>query len=372
MRFALIYQVQVPKPWTSESEYTRFQEIIEQVSFAEEMGFESVWFMEHHFGPEQSHSSAPDLVLAALSQRTTKMRLGLAVVLVPVHHPLTIAERLATLDLISGGRVEVGLGRSGHPYQLTPFGVHLEDTRGMWEEALTILPRAWTEEVFSHQGKHYNIPPRQVLPKPLQRPHPPLWGACNQEDTAYLTGRAGFGCLVITHRGTERARKLIDIYKEAISEPEPAGKFVHNHVAANTLGYCGEVREEARARGAYLLDWYRNTQRSREERNWQEVDREDIPDDYKFHFQKEPSGGGEEVSGRDLVDRKRFPMGDPEDCIRYVQQFEAIGVEELMFNFQLGPVTQPEVMRSIRLFGEHVIPAFRTREHRDSGATEGR
>jgi len=358
MKFALIYQVQVPKPWTDESEHQRFRDIIEQVCFAEEMGFESVWFMEHHFGPEQSHSSAPDLVLAALSQHTSRMRLGLAVVLVPVHHPLNIAERIATLDLLSGGRVEVGLGRSGHPYQLTPFGVHLEDTRGMWEEALTILPRAWTEEVFSHQGKYYNIPPRSVLPKPLQKPHPPLWGACNQEDTAYLTGKAGFGCLVITHRGAERAHRLIRIYQEAISQAEPTGNFIHNHIAANTLAYCGAEREQARTRGAYLLDWYRNMQRSREEQNWQEVALEDIPDDYKFHFEKGPSGG-DEVTGRDLVERGRFPMGDPEDCIKFVEQFEAIGVEELMFNFHLGPVTQPEVLQSIRLFGEHVIPAFR-------------
>lgn len=359
MQFALIYQVQVPKPWTAESEYRRFQEIIEQVSFAEEMGFRSVWFMEHHFAPEQSHSSSPDMVLAALSQRTSTMRLGLAVVLVPVHHPVHTAERIATLDLLSGGRVELGIGRSGHPYQLTPFGVPLTESRGLWEEALTILPGAWTEDVFSHQGTYYNIPPRTVLPKPLQKPHPPLWGACNQEDTAYLTGKMGFGCLVITHRGVDRAQKLIGIYKEAISHAEPRGKFVHNRVAANTLAYCGTEREPARARGAELLDWYRSMQRVREERNWQDVALEDIPEDYKFHAQKgADSGGSETITGRDLVDARRFCMGDPEDCIAYIEQFEAIGVEELMFNFQLGPVTHREVMTSIQLFGEHVIPSF--------------
>jgi alkanesulfonate monooxygenase SsuD/methylene tetrahydromethanopterin reductase-like flavin-dependent oxidoreductase (luciferase family) len=234
----------------------------------------------------------------------------------------------------------------------------------MWEEALAILPRAWTEDVFSYRGKYYNIPPREVLPKPLQKPHPPLWGACNQEDTAYLTGKMGFGCLVITHRGAERAHKLISIYKDAIGKAEPQGKFIHNHVAANTLAYCGADRERARARGAVLLDWYRNMQRVREERNWQEVDPEDIPEDYRFHIQKgADSRGGDNITGRDLVDAHRFCMGDPEDCIKFIEQFEVIGVEELMFNFQLGPVAHQEVMESIRLFGKHVIPYFRAKAH---------
>ena len=240
--------------------------------------------------------------------------------------------------------MELGLGRSGHPYQLSPFGVGLEETRGMWEEALAILPRDWTEDVFCHRGKYDDIPPREVVPKPLQKPHPPLWGACNQEDTAYLTGKMGFGCLVITHRGAERAQKLISLYKDAISQAEPQGKFIHNHVAANTLAYCGEAREKARARGAELLDWYRNMQRIREERNWQDIDLEDIPEDHRFHLQKGADArGGDNVTGRDLVATHRFCMGDPEDCIKFIAQFAAIGVEALMFNFQLGPVAQQEI-----------------------------
>jgi len=162
----------------------------------------------------------------------------------------------------------------------------------MWEESLAILPKAWTEEIFSHQGKYYQIPSREVVPKPLQKPHPPLWGACNQEDTAYMTGKMGFGCLVITHRGAERAHKLISLYKQAIEQAEPQGKFVHNHVAANTLAYCGEDREAAQTRGAELLDWYRQMQRRREERNWQEVALEEVPEDYKFHLSKGADAGG--------------------------------------------------------------------------------
>jgi alkanesulfonate monooxygenase SsuD/methylene tetrahydromethanopterin reductase-like flavin-dependent oxidoreductase (luciferase family) len=169
----------------------------------------------------------------------------------------------------------------------------------------------------------------------------------------------GFGCLVITHRGAERAQKLIGIYQKAIAEAEPRGRFVHNRVAANTLAYCGENREAARAQGAAALDWYRNMQRVREVRNWQEVALEEVPEDYKFHLSKgADTGGGENVTGRDLVDAARFPMGSPKDCIHFIEQFAAIGVEELMFNFQLGPVSHAEVMESIRLFGKQVIPYF--------------
>ena len=123
MRIGLFYQIQVPKPWTASSESQRIHEALEQIPFAEQQGFESVWFSEHHFRPVWSHNSAPDLTLAAVSQRTSRIRLGIGVVLAPIHHPLHVAARMATLDILSHGRVDVGLGRTGYPYQLTPYGI---------------------------------------------------------------------------------------------------------------------------------------------------------------------------------------------------------------------------------------------------------
>src|SRR5271169_2758323 len=120
MRIGLFYQIQVPKPWTPSSESQRIYEALEQIPYAEQQGFESVWFSEHHFRPVWSHNSAPDLTLAAVSQRTSRIRLGVGVVLAPIHHPLHVAQRMATLDILSRGRVDVGLGRTGYPYQLTP------------------------------------------------------------------------------------------------------------------------------------------------------------------------------------------------------------------------------------------------------------
>src|SRR5436309_3176814 len=165
MRVGLFYQIQVPKPWTPSSEAERIYEALEQIPYAEQQGFESVWFSEHHFRPVWSHNSAPDLTLAAVSQRTSRIRLGVGVVLAPIHHPLHVAQRMATLDILSHGRVDVGLGRTGYPYQLTPYGSDLRDTRGMWQEFAELLPRLWTEEEVSHDGRYYQIPRREVLPK---------------------------------------------------------------------------------------------------------------------------------------------------------------------------------------------------------------
>ena len=184
MQIGLFYQIQVPKPWNAESETQRYWEMLEEVSYAEEMGMESVWFVEHHFRFEWSHSSAPDLTLAAISQRTERMRLGIAVTLAPLHHPLHVASRMATLDILSKGRVNVGLGRSGYPYQMQPYGTDLKDVSGMLEEYLDILPGAWTQQEFSYDGQYFQIPPREVVPKPFQKPHPPIWQACSQDDTA--------------------------------------------------------------------------------------------------------------------------------------------------------------------------------------------
>ena len=152
MKFGLFYQIQVPKPWDDESTAKRIWQALDQIVYAEEMGYESVWFSEHHFRPVWSHNSAPDLTLAAVTQRTSRIRMGIGVVLAPIHHPLHTAARMATLDILSKGRVDVGLGRTGYPYQLTPYGSDLEDTRVMWEEFAEVLPKAWTQEVTSHDG----------------------------------------------------------------------------------------------------------------------------------------------------------------------------------------------------------------------------
>ena len=268
MKFGLFYQIQVPKPWDEESEARRIWEALDQIAYAEEMGYDSVWFSEHHFRPVWSHNSAPDLTLAAVSQRTSRIRSGVGVVLAPIHHPLHTAARMATLDILSNGRVDVGLGRTGYPYQLTPYGTKLEDTRGMWEEFAQVLPRMWTEEVFSHEGKYYQIPPREVLPKPIQKPHPPLWSACSSEETTRTAAELGLGALVGSEGGPDKVGEVLQLYQKIQKTDSPTGRLVNNHNALMTAGYCHEDPKEVEGRGTELVGWYTDQQRERARLVW--------------------------------------------------------------------------------------------------------
>ena len=374
MQLGLFYQIQVPKPWNDQSEAQRYHEMLEEVTYAEEIGMTSVWFVEHHFRSEWSHSSAPDITLAAISQRTEKMRLGIAVVLVPLHHPLNIASRMATLDVVSNGRVDLGIGRSGYPYQMQPYGSDLKDVSGMVEEYLKVIPGAWTEEEFSFEGEYYHIPPREVIPKPVQKPHPPIWQACSQDDTARKVGEQGLGCLAQTSVGPERAEQIIRIYKEAIKDPQPVTKMVYDRVAGNTVALCAENRQKARERGAELIDWYRHQQRLRDAKVWQGYDPNKVPEDYKWHYQRSQGDTvrRDETSSIDLVnDGGRFCIGNPDDCIEYIEKYEAMGVDEMMPLFQVGPSTHEEVMESLRLFGKYVVPHFAAKEKKAAAAAAG-
>ena len=364
MRFGLFYQLRFPEPWSSEKEQRCLWEAIEQITYAEEMGFEGLWLTEHHFVPAWSAASAPEVMLTAISQRTSRMRLGFAVVLSPIHHPLHIAVKAATLDLLSNGRVDLGMGRASTPYQLTPFGVNLADTRGMTDEALTMIPRMWTEEVFSHEGEYYQIPPRAVVPKPVQKPHPPIWSACQQEDTCRLAGELGLGCLLNTRYGPERVETFINTYKKAIKEAQPVGKFINNHVVASTVTFCDENNQRAREKGAVAAAEQIFQTRIRNQQDWAAVSEDSVPPDYIHHFRRAQHDPiiQAEVTPESLLDNGGYCIGDPDACIKFVERYETLGVEEIMLALQLGAATHQDVMNSLRLFGKYVIPHFREKE----------
>src|ERR1700751_4381523 len=165
-------------------------ECLEQTMLADRLGYKGVWFTEHHFLPGFSYSSSPELVLAHLAARTKNIRLGHGIVLLPFHinHPLGVADRIATLDLLSNGRVEFGGGRAISESELSGFEVDPDDTRRQWEESLSILPRIWTQETFEYQSPTLKTPARRVVPKPVQKPHPPMWVAATQPATLEFAG----------------------------------------------------------------------------------------------------------------------------------------------------------------------------------------
>ena len=366
MKFGMLYELQIPKPWHPKSEYNVFWEALEQIVLAEEMGFEYAWLVEHHFLTEFAHSCAPEVFLGALSQRTSRMRLGHGVVLLPVNHPVRVAEYVATLDVLSNGRVELGTGRSGTPYQLSPFGLDINDTRGMWDEALSIIPRMWTEEVFSHDGKYYHIPPREVIPKPVQVPHPPLWVACTQTETFRLAGERGLGALCFTIGNPGELENRVKVYREAVSNATPVGKFVNNQAAAFTIAYCDENNAKGREIGAEAGMWYFANSRMRHSNDWEGVDPSSVPEDYQYHLRRTQveTNRRPDASPDELLDNGSFCAGDPDACIRTIERYEALGIDQLLPIFQAGRIPHEKVMQSIRLFGKYIIPYFQEKERK--------
>ena len=363
MKFGMLFELEIPKPWHDRSEYDVHHNAMEQIVLAEELGFEYAWIVEHHFLTEFAHSGAPEVFLGAVSQRTSKIRLGHGVVLLPVNHPVRVAEYVATLDIMSNGRVDFGTGRSGTPYQLAPFGVDIEDTRAMWEESLSIIPRMWTEEVFSHEGKYYKIPPREIIPKPVQKPHPPIWVACAQEETFRMAGERGIGALCFTVGEPGELENRVKVYREAAERAEPVGKFVNNQVAAFTIAYCDEDNERGRRIGAEAGMWYFKNAYMRHSRDWSGVDPDSVPEDYQYHIRRvQTQAKRTQASPEEMLENGTFCAGDPDACIRAIEKYEAAGVDQVMPIFEAGAITHEQTMSSLRLFGKYVIPHFREKE----------
>ncbi len=363
MKFGLFFQLQVPRPWHARSEYDIYRQAIDQTALAEQEGFDYTWVAEHHFLEEVSHAAASDLLLAAMAERTSTMRLGYGVVLTssPMNHPLRVAERVATLDVLSGGRVEFGTGRSSTPYQLSPFGVALEDTRPMWEEAIEIIPKMWTQDAFEHHGRYYDLPLRNVIPKPIQKPHPPMWVACTQQETAALAGKRGIGALFMTVTGPDRLIDYARVYREGLKQASPVGAQVSNRIAVFSFAFCAERDAEARAIGGPEALWYRETISEIFSKSWEGLD--SVPDSYQYHARVRRRL--EELKKADhtpLIDDGTFCMGDPDACIRTIEKYAAVDPEQVVLIMQAGKLPHEKIMESIRLFGKYVLPEFKRRD----------
>src|SRR2546422_3953018 len=170
MRFGLFYDHQLPRPWPEGAEERLYSDALEQVELADRVGFHSVWEVEHHFLEEYSHMSAPEVFLGAASQRTQRIRLGHGILQLPTSHPIRVAERAAVLDLLSNGRVELGLGEAQGPIELHPFGARVRDKREQWEEAVQAPVPMFTRPSGDFEGRFWEVPPRNLGPQPHQTP----------------------------------------------------------------------------------------------------------------------------------------------------------------------------------------------------------
>jgi len=260
MKFGLMYEIQIPEPHYPGIVKDTYNQVMAQVILAEEMGFEHFWTVEHHFLTEFSYCPAPEVLYGAVSQRTSKIRIGHAVALLPpqYNHPIRVAERAAVLDILSDGRVDLGTGRSTTLIEMGGFGIDPEDTRPMWEEALSMIPRMWLEEPFSHEGHYFKIPPRSIIPKPIQQPHPPLWMACSQPDSFSIAGQKGIGALCFNIGQPEELERRVQLYRDGIRHAQPVGAFINNQVAALGLIHCAETDKRAREIGGPAGMWMLN------------------------------------------------------------------------------------------------------------------
>src|SRR6202034_4282401 len=261
MKFGVFYEHQLPRPWEEDSEYRILQDALEQVELADRLGFDVVWEVEHHFLEEYSHSSAPEVFLGACSQRTKQIRLGHGIVLMPpgYNHPARVAERISTLDLVSNGRVEWGTGESSALLELGGYGVPLAEKRNAWREAVEQCLNMMVMAPYpGFQGQFFSMPARNVVPKPAQKPHPPLWVACSNRETIKLAARLGIGALTFAFVDPTEAKQWVDDYYRIFKEEcVPIGHAVNPNIAMVTGFSVHPDEMESRRRGEDGLRFFR-------------------------------------------------------------------------------------------------------------------
>jgi alkanesulfonate monooxygenase SsuD/methylene tetrahydromethanopterin reductase-like flavin-dependent oxidoreductase (luciferase family)/putative sterol carrier protein len=373
MRLGIFYEHQLPRPWEPDSEERVLAEALEQVELADRVGFDYVWEVEHHFLEEYSHSSAPEVFLAAASQRTRRIRLGHGIVQIPpgFNHPARVAERVATLDLISGGRVDFGTGESSSQSELGGFNVDRELKREMWDEALDAITRMFVEEPFAgYDGRFLKMPPRNVIPKPKQKPHPPLWVACSRRETIQLAARKGIGALSFSFVEPEAAKEWADSYYSLLASPEcvPAGFEVNANLAVVLPMMCHQDEATAIERGIdgghffgyslahyYLFGKHRPAHTDiwadfKENRGERGFSREIVnPDDAPLGVKLLAQGG---------IVSLRGAVGTPAQIRDLIERYEQAGVDQVIFVSQAGRNRHEHICESLELFGREVLPRF--------------
>ncbi len=370
MDVGIFYEIQVNSPLKHrEREAQVFYDVLDQVVAAEEAEFHSFWTVEHHFQPGFSHSSAPEVFYGAVSQRTSKIRIGHGVVLLPFpyNHPVRIAERIATLDILSHGRVEMGTGRSITPQELGGFGIPYNETRARWEESLDIITTIWKSKdgTFSYKGKYFDIPERTVVPMPIQKPHPPIWVACTSKETHVVAGKKGLGLLSFTLLvAPEELGRRVQMYRDALKEAEPPGAFINNKAGAFSLVHCADTDKQAyeeadRAFMSYVATTLQSTRPVLEARKSGRSLEEVIADPNR-EIKEYEGVDPRKVDLQFLIDNGMCVVGNPDTCIKQIERIQqAADLDTFLCMMQFWSIPHEKTMHAIDLFGKHVLPHFK-------------
>ena len=350
MKFGQLHLFERPAGRTEQAIISEQLDIMAQ---AEDYGFDSVWPAEHHFR-EYGHCGTPALILAALATRTKKLRLGTGVVVLPLNHPVRVAEEYAFLDVLSNGRVDLGIGRGYQPHEYAGYGVDQTRSRDIFRESIEIIERAWTEEKFSYHGEFYQFEDLSVHPRPVQQPHPPIWMASLSAETFELCGRHGYNllCAPVFGFNIKNGAAQIDQYRNALKEhgrdPKKAG------IAALSMTYVADTTQQALDEFKEGVMWYMRT------------------------FQKyvAPPKGQAPVPSfemyaqiRDLLDYAEWDRllaagavvcGSPDEVVAQIGEFaETCGITDYLAWTRIGGLDHKKVMHATELMASKVIPQLR-------------
>jgi len=356
VKFGIFYEISVPRPWEANTEYQVYQNCLEQVRLADELGFDQVWAVEHHFLEEYSHCSAPEIFLTACAMQTKNIRIGRGItVCVPqFNNPIKAAEVAATMDIVSGGRLEFGTGRSATWTELGGFGADPDETKKTWDEWVRIIPKMWTQERFGYEGRAFSMPTRAILPKPYQKPHPPMWVAVTSPGTELDAADRGMGSLGLTFGGFAEQDQKIAEYRRRIRYCDPVGSFVNEQVNTVNFLYCHEdnevgIKTGMRVTGTfnYLAEQLLAARQAYPSRSYPNLGL--LPALRREASSPAADGGAPEGTA----------IGNPDRIVEVVKKWESVGVDRINFLLNANEtVPQQEVLASLRLFAKEVMPKF--------------
>ncbi len=388
MQFGLLYECQRPFQGTEIDWNALYKETLEQCELADQVGFDNLWFVEHHFLTGFSGSPSQDAMFGALSRITKQIRIGYGVCILPYHHPVRVAERVALLDQLTDGRIEVGTGRS-NAYEQTGLGIDPRETRNLWNESISMLPKIWTSDEYEYEGENWSVPKRRVLPKPYQQPHPRLYLACTSEDSFRLAAQKGIGVLSSASYAVEVLKEKVQIYRDALKDCEPVGEFVTEFWGNNVHGFCDDDDDYAKELAAESMKTFFGPDKpyiagrigayeelleawggvpdhlSADFSRWlrqSDEEHQQLAQDVGLSLDAGPGAARAAIAqldGKTLSDRGVIIAGNPESCIKTCQMYEDIGVDQVMLIMQTETIPHEKVMASIEKFGKEVIPHFR-------------
>lgn len=360
MKFGVFYELQLPKPWLPGDEERLFHEALDQVVLADKLGYDHAWEVEHHFLDEYSHSSAPEVFLSAAAARTTNIRVGHGIrqVIPNYNHPARTAEGLATLDIISHGRVDFGIGEGATRLELGGFHIPAKEKRAMAIEAGEQIANMMALDPYpGFEGKYFSMPCRNVLPKPVQKPHPPMWMACTNRDTIKVAAQLGVGALAFSFLNPEEAHAWSEIYYGIIKSDQckPIGHTVNADIAMVSNFSVHKDRAEAIRRGHEGFEFFGYALNAL-------VAQDTVPgrtDMWGDYLKKRGDRTEEMVAAAALAENYASGIGTPDDMRAHLRAFQASGIDQVIFMQQAGRNRHDHICQSLELFAAEVMPEFK-------------